>query len=373
MVRPVSKWQRSRRRGTFPRSCILPSVAFWAAMALFLLPSRLGAQTPPPPPVEVSKVREERIQTELTIMGNVRPQRRATVAAETEGTVVALPVREGDHVGKGSVLARLSRETLELQLARAEAATSEQEGEVERARLELERAKSLLAKKVLSAQAHEDRRIDLYVAEQRLARLKAEEALIRDTLRKTEILAPFEGIVTQRLAEVGEWIPKGGGIAVVADLSHPEVVVDLPEDQIAGIDRNTKVTVAIPALGPRTFPGRILAVVPEGDPNARTFPVRIEIDDPGMRIKGGMSAAVSFTIGPPTPVRVVPKDAIVTQGEVSRVFLVKGDRVEAVPVKVGRAFRDVVEVEGNLSPGDTVIVRGNERLRPGQQVRVVDL
>jgi multidrug efflux pump subunit AcrA (membrane-fusion protein) len=112
-------------------------------------------------------------------------------------------------------------------------------------------------------------------------------------------------------------------------------------------------------------------VLPQGNPKARTFPVKISLENPDMRIKSGMEVQVAFSVGGTRESLVVPKDAVVISGKDRLVYVVRDGVAYPEPVVVQGYFENSVSFEGNLKPGDVVVVRGNERLRPGQPVKVV--
>jgi RND family efflux transporter MFP subunit len=120
--------------------------------------------------------------------------------------------------------------------------------------------------------------------------------------------------------------------------------------------------------------GRVSAVIPRADPKARTFPVKARIDNPGGRIGIGMLARVALGAGAQALALIVPKDAVVDQGAGQQVFLIGDDgTVQQVAIATGRGFGEWIVVEGDLRPGQKVVVRGNERLMPGQQVVAEEL
>ena len=130
--------------------------------------------------------------------------------------------------------------------------------------------------------------------------------------------------------------------------------------------------VTIPALGTDSIVAVIVAILPQGYESSRTFPVIVQFLNPGRRVRGGMSATVRFTIAESREDLLVHKDAIITGARGSHLFVVREDTAVKLPVTTGLAFQGSVAVHGEgLQAGDLVIVRGNERLRDGQAVRVV--
>ena len=125
------------------------------------------------------------------------------------------------------------------------------------------------------------------------------------------------------------------------------------------------------ALPDRKYKGIVDAIIPRADRAGRTFPVRIEIPNPKGTIKTGMLGRVTLPVGNSHKAILIPKDALVLSGVGKSVYVVNDQTAHLVQVKTGSAHGSLIEVEGNLKAGQQVVVRGNERLRPGQPVKVV--
>ena len=138
------------------------------------------------------------------------------------------------------------------------------------------------------------------------------------------------------------------------------------------IDSDSPVLVSIDSLEKAPISASVYAMPPLGDPTARTFPIHINVPNTGFRIKSGMAATVTFSVGEKRTLTLLPKDAIVTSGDRRLVYVVDKGRVAAVSVRVVGFHGNDAAIEGDLKPGQQVVTRGNERLRPGQSVRVVD-
>ncbi len=128
----------------------------------------------------------------------------------------------------------------------------------------------------------------------------------------------------------------------------------------------------IKSLADDPIAGQIYAVLPQGNPDARTFAVRINLPNPDMKIKSGMEALVRFDLSEKKQALIVPKDAIVAAGNDRMVFVVRNGQAFPVPVKVNGYYDGYAGVQGALQPQEQVVVRGNERLRPGQPVQIVE-
>jgi RND family efflux transporter MFP subunit len=199
---------------------------------------------------------------------------------------------------------------------------------------------------------------------------EARIASIEDDIARTQIRAPFAGIVTRIHTEVGEWIPTGGAVVSLADLSTVEIRLEVPEQYYVRLTPGSAAPARVDALPGLTLDGKIVAVVPSADPGARTFPVVVRAANPDGRVGAGMLARVALGLAGHDEALLVPKDAVVRQAQHEIVFVVEDATVRAVTVRTGRSTGNRVEVEGELAEGDLVVVRGNERLTPGQRVAV---
>ena len=150
------------------------------------------------------------------------------------------------------------------------------------------------------------------------------------------------------------------------------IKVDIPEAFILGIQPNSDVRVAINSLGNSPLSARVSSILPKGDANARTFPVHIELPNHDFRIKSDLAAVAMFSVGQKRTATLLPKDAIVTSGDMRMVYAVENGKAVPVSVTVLGYYDNDAAIEGDLEPGQQVVTRGNERLRPGQAVEVVN-
>jgi RND family efflux transporter MFP subunit len=192
---------------------------------------------------------------------------------------------------------------------------------------------------------------------------------LEDRVSRQTVLAPFDGVVVEEHTEVGEWVLKGGPVAELVDISSVRVRVPVPEQYVVEIAKGQKVPVRIDALGAGTVKGTVSAVIPMGDSQSRTFPVEVAVDNPKRLIRPGMTARVALSVGAPRSESLVPKDALVPRAGRTLVYAVVDGQAVEVSVEVVGYQGGSAAVRGTLPPGAPVIVRGNERVRPGQPVR----
>ncbi|WP_339746693.1 HlyD family efflux transporter periplasmic adaptor subunit [uncultured Rubinisphaera sp.] len=221
---------------------------------------------------------------------------------------------------------------------------------------------------------------------------KAVANRLADQLKKHTIRTPFNGFVSAEHTEVGQWVSQGELVAEVIELDFVDVEAYVPEQYIAYIRKGQEVTVEIPALQDHLFTGTVELIIPQADTRSRTFPVKVRVkntieiseltqDEAGNKIikanpliKSGMQARVHLPTGNKAEALLLPKDALVLGGPQRIVYVVVPGKekepatVKPVPVVIGVANGDHIVVQGELNEGDQVVIRGNERLRPGQQV-----
>jgi len=348
-----------------------------------------------PVKVTVATVELRQLPATATLVGTVEPVTRSLIGSEIAGLVEQMPVREGDFVRRGELICKLRAETITLRLAEARARLASLEAEYGRWVFEAERIAKLYGGQDASEKEVYETRAEHDQAKHAVTAQEAVLARFESDLAKTEIRAPFSGFVSARHAEVGQWIVQGGDVVELVDLHSVLVRVDAPESVLAHVKVGQPATVLLEALQ-RKFTGRVRHVIPQADPTARTFPVEVEVPNPGyaewaaahtgpapqdggaareaaggptVTLAGGMFARVIMVCGPAAETPAVPKDAIVTREGVSYVCMVTPGREEgslmAVPLPVTTGVDIGVWIavtSGNLAPNTRVVTRGNENI-----------
>jgi RND family efflux transporter MFP subunit len=312
------------------------------------------------------------VKQTVTLVGTVEPWKRSVVAGEVEGLVQAFAAEEGMKVTRGQLLARLRSKTLQIRLDSAVALYRESGARYQQAKRNLNRIRVLSKEQLVTQKDLDDAQAEETALKEHLSQLGAEIRRIRDSLNQSKIVAPFNGWITREFTEVGQWVEEGGPIVEMVDLSHVQVEVPLPERYVSHIQIRDPVTATFDGLPGFQAQGKVFSLVAQADRTARTFPVKVEIPNPELAIKSGMVSRVTFRVDRPHQGIVVPKDALVLRGGKEFVFRVNGETVEQIPVNVVLHLDDLVEIKGQIEKGMAVVVEGNERLFPGQPVRVLD-
>ncbi|MFQ5596883.1 MAG: efflux RND transporter periplasmic adaptor subunit [Nitrospiria bacterium] len=340
-------------------------------LIIFFLNRLTFAQAPPPAKVVVSPIVNETVQDQILLIGTVESWRTSRVATEAAGRVESLPARRGKAVRHGDLLAKLGASDLLLQLKGARARRKAAVARLEMAQEDLKRTEKLFKENLVSEKNHRDATLRVRELEKIREASEAEELQLKDLLEKKEVRAPFDGIVTQELIEEGEWVEKGGSIVQLVDISKVRILVDMPEKYVSRLKIGGTANVRLDALGNGFFPGSVHALIPQGDRDARLFPLEVHVKNKGLRIKEGMLAKVSFDLGLSRSVLMVEKDAVIRRGSQIYIFIVKEGKAHKQNVTLGLAKNTLIEVIGPLQEGAQVVIRGNERLRDGQLVQIV--
>lgn len=352
---------------------MIKKIPWIVSASLYLLVSQglYGQNRPPPVPVEVTAATKQAVERQATLTGTVFPRTRSVLASEVEGLVEKMFVEEGDFVQKGGKIAELGASLYRLQLKEAEAGRKETEQRYLQAKADWKRSEDLVAKGFVPKKQLMDDRFNAQALLKKLNQHEAEIARLQDLLGKTRIFAPFSGDVVKKHTEVGEWLGKGGAVITLIDLSRVRVEVSVPERYVTRLEVDQPASVTADALDGETYEAEIVAILSEGDAEARTFPVKFEVENKAFKLKGGMLARVTFATGFSRKALLVPKDALVNRGEDAVVFAVQDGTAKEVRVRVKGYHGDRAEIAGRLNDGDQVVIRGNERLRDGQPVQVL--
>lgn len=330
--------------------------------------------------VHVDRVHDEPLAQTVPVVGRLVPCRSGVLAARVSGAVEQVGVDVGDRVTQGDVVATLDRDSAEAErdlraarVAEAAAALQAAEAEIGLRRQELERIKGLRASPAFSKGQFSDKQQEVAMAGGELAKAKAaltsaqaELQLAEIFLDDTEIRAPYDAAVTQRFTEVGAYVGAGAPVVALVDDHCLEIEADVPQMRIGGLTPGMTVVFRI---GETTSEADVRAIVPEENIRTRTRTVRFVPQLEGLSgLAANQSVTVAVPSGQPRDVLAVSKDAVINRGGQPIVFVVTDGKAELRPVRLGEAVGSQFEVVEGLSPGDLVVVRGNERLRPGQAV-----
>jgi len=349
----------------------IPRTLAWSVMLAALAASCLAAgaaraqgRSPPPAPVTVAPVTIGNLAATVTTTGTVISRNDAKLAAEVAGRLdwVAEP---GARVAKGASLARVDTRSLELTLRENDAQVARLAANAGLLETQLARLNAL-PNGIASKSQIDEAAARLAMARHEVEQARATRDRTQHQIQRAVIRAPFPGHVVERIRQLGEFVGAGSEVVRLTDTGNIEVVARAPVAEAGHLAVGQGVTVRSDT---RQVQSRIRAIVPVGDDRSRMIEVRVAMNGEGWPI--GSAVRVELPAARQGAGLMVPRDAVIVRADGAHVYRVgKGDVAERVPVQVGSGDSRRVEITGQLAAGDRVVVRGGERLRPGQTVTI---
>jgi RND family efflux transporter MFP subunit len=296
--------------------------------------------------------RRSRAATE-EVVGTVRPKLSAAIEAKVSGRIEQMLVVPGQTVTNGELLVRLDSHEIQSRLDQAAAARQQAESD-------FKRASDLMAQKILSQSEFDTAQSKFRIA-------VAAEAEAKTMLGYTEIVAPFAGVITRKLADVGDLAAPGKTLLQMENPATLRLEADVPAALIGNVKLGDHLKVRISSVTNETA-GTVAEMSPAADPNSRTFLVKLDLPDvPGLR--SGQFGRVAVPVGEVSAIRV-PVSAVIQRGQMELVFVAANNHAQLRLVKTGARVGDEVEVVSGLDSGEQIVTEDAAALTDGQPVTV---
>lgn len=338
--------------------------------------------------MRVDEVRVEELSQTVPILGRLVTRRSGEVAARIEGPVEVFDVQPGDRLNEGDPIAWLDDAVLRARLAsarsrqtQAEARLRTSEAEANLRRYEARRAEGLKGSAAFNQARLDDAYQNVAIAEAQrgeaasaIEAARADVELAETQLRYTRIEAPYDGTVVARMTEKGAFVQAGEPIVELVSDRDFEVEAEVPNNRLDGLEVGERVTFTLD--DGTSHPALVRALLPSENPLTRTRAVRFApvfgpvLAGSSSQVANNQSVQVEIPLGGAESILTVSKDAIIKRADQSLVYLFENGTAAIRPVVLGRAVGDRFEVLSGLAPGDLAVVRGNERLQPGQPIRI---
>jgi membrane fusion protein (multidrug efflux system) len=328
-------------------------------------PAAATGATPPPNSaaaavnavtVEAIKVASAPMPQTITAVGSLRSDESITVRPEVAGRISAILFNEGQRVGKGATLVKLDPSINQADVAQARA-------NLKLAKSKFDRAVDLAKSNFISGQAKDEAENNLRVAE---ASLQLAEA----KLAKTEIKAPFSGIIGLRVVSIGDYVKEGADVVNLESIDPLKVDFRVPEIYMKQVRVGQALEVALDALPGKTHEGRVYAINPLVDSTGRSIVIRALVKNADTMLRPGMFARVRLITKDQQDALVIPEQAIVPAGDEQHVFKIVDGKAQRARVAVGQRRDGKVEITAGLAAGDTVVSAGQLKLRDGAPVAI---
>lgn len=322
-------------------------------------------------PVRAIVVGSSDIDVNAEFAGEVRPRVESRLGFRVGGKIIARKVDVGTVVKRGQVLMQLDPQDLQLSQTQARAALRAAETQRDLARAELKRYEELRKQNFVSQAVLDARKSAFASAQANVDAARAGYSAQSNQAQYSTLVSDTDGVVTAISAEVGQVVSPGTPVVSVAKTSEKEIVISLPEDKVDAMRKVQDVTVRMWANPAVAIRGKIREVSPVADPATRTYPVRVSIPGAGSDVRLGMTARVQFASKSATPQMRVPLTALFQEKGATAVWVVEKGAVRLAPVQVGGTSGNDVVIASGISPGQTVVTAGVNKLKNGQKVKLL--
>jgi RND family efflux transporter MFP subunit len=338
--------------------------------------------------VGVDQVKTEVLKQTLPVIGRLIATRAGVIAARISGPVEEMKVRVGDRVEQGDVIAHLVDDSLDWRYQLIKAEVSEAKAAINKAKSlfnlrsqELRRLNGLKKSAAFSQARLEDKNLEVASARSAVAetqasliRSQANQKLAEINLYNAKIRSPFPGVVSRRYIDVGAYLNVGSAVVDLIDDANLEIEASVPTKRISGLSPGTNISFQLETPNGQkhsTLTASVRAVVPDEDPLTRTRTVRFTINLSAQKrsLAANQSVVLAIPLAEEHDVLSVHKDAVINRKGKNIVFVIKNGVANIRTIRLGEPIGTRFVVLGGLQAGDIVVVRGNERLRPGQKVK----
>lgn len=337
-----------------------------------------GEQAPPTPPVRAIKYMILEVGAaaqQRRISGVVEAGATSNVAFQTSGQVIELKKKVGDAVSAGDLLARLDPEPLRLELASAESELQQANASVADAESKYQQQKQLFEKGFATRTSFESALANLRTARGARGVAQSRLQISKRNLAKSEIIAPFSGVIARREVEPFEEVASGQSIYMLQTEGENEVKVSLPETLIGAVSLGETVSVMIPLASAAPLPGRITEIAPLAE-GVNAYPVAIRLDEEPPGLRPGMSAQAifEFRTGEADGAFTVPISAVKpsVEHEGGQVFVYKDGHVSPRDVVVVNVRDNALQIKGDIEAGEIIATAGVSLLYDGMPARLLD-
>ncbi len=391
-----------------------------ASLALDACGGKGGPKGPAPLSVDVGSATRQNIATYLTLDGQIAPKEQSTLAFQQSGTVIKVGVNIGDVARKGALLAQIDPSTLSAQLSQAQAQASQQSASaqgavvglpvqvqsnnaavqtakaaLDNAKLVYEQNKQLFKQGYVSQTALQQSqasyvqaqstysnsvvalRNNVVSAENVKAQLAGAQAaaaqahVLSTQLSQTELYAPFDGVISNRLLDPGAYASPQQPVLTISRIDIVWININVPDEDLAYVRPGTFVKFRTSSLANREFDGRIQTVNAVPTSGTLSYLARLQMVNPGDILRGGMLISATLPKQQANNAIVVPRSAVAQTESGAIVYVVNGDKAEAVPVKLGVETDTLAQVTSpKVQPGTKVVTTRPDALKDGSVVAV---
>ncbi len=317
--------------------------------------------------VVTQKLEKGNLSEMQSFNGSLSFNEKSRLAAESAGLITKLYFDEGDYVKKGQLLLQIDTQILDANIESTKASIKEVDFALQKARLDFKRYETLLSKQSVSQQKYDEFYFQKMQLEQRLVALSASLRAQMIAKEKKSVRAPFNGYISQRNVQVGEWLKEGTEIALLINPEKIDVIIHLPSDYIRTVSKNANATLLING---KEYKAKLIGTLLSGDEKTRTFPIKLRLLPTKDILFDGMQARLNLEKSSLQDVFLISRDGVIKRFGKDVVFIVKENKAKMIPVEIIGYEGTVTAISSpELTIGDDIIIKGNERIFPDQEIQ----
>jgi RND family efflux transporter MFP subunit len=293
-------------------------------------------------------------ESSYNFLGTFEAYRQNTISADAQGKLIKLSIEEGDRISKGQVIAKIDDELLRLQLENAEVALEGQKNDDAR-------YTNLGKDNVVSGVQVEKTKLGLRSAE-------IQKSLIEKQLRSTTITAPFSGVVTKKMVDLGSFIGNGTPIAEITDISSLKLTISVPERDILKFKLGQSVELKADIYGNRTFSGNVSNISVQAD-KSHNFKIQITVPNQKQELMAGMYGSASLNNDKSITSLSIPRKALIGSSKNPQVYVIRNGKAILTSFSAGTSDGEFIEVISGLSKSDLIVIKGQVNLQNNSKVK----
>lgn len=303
--------------------------------------------------VEATKANQHTFQSSLSFLGTFEPFRQNTISSDAQGKVVKILIEEGDKVSHGQFIAKVDDELLQLQLNNADVS-------IEGKKNDDARNTNLSKEKAIADVQVEKTKLELKSAE-------IQKQLLQKQLKMTNIVAPFSGVITKKMVDLGSVIGPGTPLVEITDISSLKLTVSVPERDILKFRVNQAVKVFADIYGSRAFEGKISTIAVQAD-KSHNFKVQIVVKNASQELMAGMYGSVSLQNNKSRTCLAIPRKALIGSSKNPQVYVIQNGKAKLTSFSSGTSDAEYVEVINGITKDDLIVIKGQVNLQDNSKV-----
>lgn len=335
--------------------------------AILALSATLLIANERPSLVWVDTIKKQSVSSIENFTGTVTFAKSAKISVEGAGKVKNTLFQTGDYVVAGEPLLHLDTQILDSKIASAKAAVDMASVELNQAKTDFKRFKNLIDQNSIAKKTYEDSKFNFQARKAALKGAKSSLQELLTTKEKATLYAPFDGVISTKNVQKGEWVASGSVIANLVNTKDLEILFYLPTHFANSLDVGNTYEVVI---GGNAYLAKLHAMIPKGDTITRRFPAKftLSVDD---FVFEGMEAVASLPSQKELKAYVVPRDAVINRFDGMVIFVVEDDKAQLRPVEILGYSTDSIAIKAEgIKEGMQVVTKGNERIFPDSAVTV---